>query len=108
MNTTEEFEGDIEFFDKEAEKQEIMNILRIEPQLINFIYGPINSGKTTLITDLIEELPENYVVFYTTLRRRYFSNNIGFLRDLFDTSGNANKTTKVYSCIPTSKNQLWE
>ncbi len=27
----------IEFFDREKEKEEIMNILRTEPQLINFI-----------------------------------------------------------------------
>jgi len=88
MNTTEEFEGDIEFFDKEAEKQEIMNILRIEPQLINFIYGPINSGKTTLITDLIEELPENYVVFYVNLRRKSVIKYEDFIRVLFSVEKN--------------------
>ncbi len=58
-----------------------MNVLRVKPQLLNFIYGPINSEKTTLITDMIEnftsfpseisnkfEIPKNYVVFYTNLR----------------------------------------
>ncbi|OQX20834.1 MAG: hypothetical protein BWK75_04485, partial [Candidatus Altiarchaeales archaeon A3] len=38
----------MEFFNRESEKEEILNILKTEPQLINFIYGPINSGKTTL------------------------------------------------------------
>jgi len=74
----------IEFFDREKEKEEIMNILRTEPQLINFIYGPINSGKTTLITNLIENLPENYVVFYINLRKRPISTYKDFLEVMFD------------------------
>ncbi|OQX20421.1 MAG: hypothetical protein BWK75_04830 [Candidatus Altiarchaeales archaeon A3] len=67
----------IEFFDREREKEEILHILRTEPNFINFIHEPINSGKTTLITNLIEnltsvpseisnrsEMPDNYVVIY--------------------------------------------
>jgi len=42
------------FFDMEKEKQEILNILRTKPQLINFIYEHINSEKIDLITHLIE------------------------------------------------------
>ncbi|CEG12095.1 conserved hypothetical protein [groundwater metagenome] len=74
----------IEFFNRETEKQEILHILRTEPQLINFIYGPINSGKTSLITNLIENLPDNYVVFYINLRKRPISTYHDFLEVIFD------------------------
>jgi len=73
----------IEFFDREKEKQEILNILRTEPQLLNFIYGPINSGKTSLITNLIENLPDDYVVFYVNLRRKSIIRYEDFIRVLF-------------------------
>ena len=88
MNTTEKFEYDIEFFNREKEKQEILNVLRAKPQLINFIYGPINSGKTTLITSLIEELPETYVVFYVNLRRKSITKYEDFIRVLFSVEKN--------------------
>ncbi len=74
----------IEFFDRENERHEILNILKFEPQLINFIYGPINSGKTTLITTLIENLPDNYVVIYINLRERAISSYGDFLEAIFD------------------------
>jgi len=55
----------IEFFDREKEKKEILNILETEPQLINFIYGPINSGKTTLIQKLIRICQKTNMLFST-------------------------------------------
>ncbi len=72
-----------EFFDREKEKEEILNVLKGKPQFINFIYGPINSGKTTLITNLIEEMPDNYVVFYINLRRKLITKYGDFIRVLF-------------------------
>jgi len=84
MNTTKNFEYDIEFFDREKEKEEIMNVLRTKPQLLNFVYGPINSGKTSLITNLIENLPENYVVIYINLRERAIPSYDDFLEVIFD------------------------
>ncbi|MDI6729960.1 MAG: ATP-binding protein [Candidatus Altarchaeum sp.] len=74
----------IEFFNREKEKEEIMNILEAEPKLITFIYGPINSGKTSLITDMIENLPENYVVIYINLRERAITSYEDFLETIFD------------------------
>jgi len=74
-----------EFFDREKEKEEILHILRQEPQEINFIYGPINSGKTSLITNLIENLPDDYVVFYVNLRRKSIIRYEDFIRVLFAT-----------------------
>ena len=73
----------IEFHDREKEMKKIMDILDAEPSLITFVYGPINSGKTALITHLIEELPEDYVVFYVNLRGKFISNYDDFVRALF-------------------------
>ncbi|HID19970.1 MAG TPA: hypothetical protein EYP28_03380 [Methanophagales archaeon] len=53
----------IEFHNRKEEIRAIMNIREAEPSLITFIYGPINSGKPVLGTYLIEQLPEDYVVF---------------------------------------------
>jgi len=77
------FEYDIEFFDREKEKEEILNILKAKPQFINFIYGPINSGKTALITNLIEELPKDYTIFYINLRGKSIVQYKDFVRVLF-------------------------
>lgn len=73
----------IGFFNRESEKEDLMNILGTEPHLINFIYGPINSGKTSLIVNLIENLPSDYVVFYINLRGKFISDYEDFLRALF-------------------------
>jgi len=74
----------VEFFDRERETREIMQILESEPRVITFIYGPINSGKTTLITNLIENLPDNYAVIYINLRERAISSYRDFLEAIFD------------------------
>ncbi|PKP56380.1 MAG: ATP-binding protein, partial [Candidatus Altiarchaeales archaeon HGW-Altiarchaeales-1] len=74
----------MEFFNREREKEEILSILRQEPREINFIYGPINSGKTTLIQKLIDDLPKDkYVVFYVNLRGKLIKEYGGFVRVLF-------------------------
>ncbi len=74
----------IEFHDRKKEIKEIMNILDTEPSLITFIYGPINSGKTTMISHLIEELPEDYAPFYINLRGRFITDYEDFLNVLFE------------------------
>ena len=56
------------FFDREKEKRELRAILSGEPNVVWFVYGPINSGKTALINKVIEELPEDYRVFYINFR----------------------------------------
>lgn len=73
----------IEFHNRERELKDIMKILEVEPSLITFIYGPINSGKTTMISHLIDQLPEEYVVFYINLRGRFISDYRDFIRVLF-------------------------
>ena len=73
----------IEFYNREKEIKEIMDILDTSPHLITFIYGPINSGKTELISHVIEELPEEYVVFSINLRGKFISSYKDFVRALF-------------------------
>jgi len=73
----------IPFHNREKELKEVMKILEAEPSLITFIYGPINSGKTTLVSHLIDQLPEEYVVFYINLRGRFISDYRDFIKVLF-------------------------
>ena len=74
----------IAFHDRERETDEIMKILDAEPSLITFVYGPINSGKTTMISHLIKELPEDYAPFYVNLRGRFITDYEDFLNVLFE------------------------
>ena len=74
----------IEFYNRENETKEILAILDTRPTLITFIYGPINSGKTELITHTIEELPGDYVVFYINLRTKFLSSYDDFIESLFE------------------------
>ena len=74
----------IEFHNREKEINEIRNILNTDPTLITFIYGPINSGKTELINQLIKQLPEDYVVFYINLRTKLLASYDEFVESLFE------------------------
>ena len=74
----------IEFHNREKETKEIRAILDSRPTLITFIYGPINSGKTELITHTIDELPEEYVVFYINLRTKFLASYDDFIESLFE------------------------
>jgi len=79
---------------QENEMKEIGNILDAEPSLITFVYGPINSGKTTLITHLIEELSDDYVVFYINLRTKFLSSYDDFIESLFEIEMETDKTVR--------------
>ncbi|RJS69428.1 AAA family ATPase [ANME-2 cluster archaeon] len=74
----------IEFHNREKETKEIRAILDRQPTLITFVYGPINSGKTELINHVIEELPEEYVVFYINLRTKFLASYDDFIESLFE------------------------
>lgn len=74
----------IEFHNREREIKEFMTILNAEPTLITFVYGPINSGKTELITHLIKHLSEEYAVFYINLRGKFIKSYEEFLDVLFE------------------------
>jgi len=72
----------IEFYDREEEIEEIIRILGTRPDLITFIYGPINSGKTELLNHLISRLGNDYVVFYVNLRGKFIDYE-DFIKVLF-------------------------
>ena len=74
----------IEFYNREKEIQEIINILNSRPDLITFVYGPINSGKTELFNYLIGKLSDDYVVFYINLRERMIRDFNDFVEALFE------------------------
>ncbi len=75
---------EVTFHNREPEMKEVMDILRMKPRLITFIYGPINSGKTELISHLIKELPDDYLPFYVNLRGRFITGYEDFLNVLFE------------------------
>ena len=91
----------IEFHDRNREINEIKNILEREPSLITFIYGPINSGKTELISNVVKQLPaEDYAIFRINLRGRFIRGYEEFLDVLFDIDeerkeGNAKEYAKA-------------
>ncbi len=73
----------MEFFNREKEIRDLLNMIKQEPNLITFIYGPINSGKTSLMLEVINRLSKEYVAFYIDLRRRYIIDDKSFVRVLF-------------------------
>ncbi|AEC52025.1 atp-binding protein [Pyrococcus sp. NA2] len=95
------------FFDRERELKWLLKFVSTEPNLITFIYGPINSGKSSLMVEFIKRLPEEYVTFYINLRGRFirsedfikvlFSVKDGSLKDLL---GELLRTGLSYGGIP--------
>ena len=84
----------MKFFNREKEIKEILYIMESEPQRINFIYGPINGGKTSLINEIINnKLDKNkYVVFYIDLREIFLSRYDDFIEVLFEEYDNNDKS----------------
>ena len=76
--------GPLTFHDREKEIEEITRILKSPPNLITFVYGPINSGKTELFQHLIKTLPKEYRAFYVNLRGVYVSKAEDLLTVLFN------------------------
>ncbi|ACX72177.1 ATPase [Methanocaldococcus vulcanius M7] len=76
----------MKFFNREREINEILSILEREPNLIYFIYGSINSGKTALIKQIIEnKLNDEYKVFYINFRTYLISEKREFIEAIFTT-----------------------
>ncbi|WP_423791982.1 ATP-binding protein [Methanocaldococcus indicus] len=77
----------MKFFNREKEIREILSIIENEPNFIYFIYGPINSGKTALINEIINNRldKDKYVIFYFDLREIFISRYDDFIRILFKT-----------------------
>ncbi len=76
----------MKFFNREKEIKEILSILEGEPNSIYFIYGSLNSGKTTLIKHIIEnKLTDDYKVFYINFRTYLISEKREFIEAIFTT-----------------------
>jgi len=74
----------MKFFNREKEIREILNLIETEPKLINFIYGPINSGKTALIKAVITKLNlKKYLPFYIDFRMKNIVYLENFVESLF-------------------------
>jgi len=71
------------FFDRERELEKLLRFASAEPNLITFVYGPINSGKTALMTEFVKRLPDEHVVFYINLRGRFINSYEDFMKVLF-------------------------
>ena len=80
----------MEFYNREKELRDLLNIIKQEPNMITFIYGPINSGKTVLMYHLVENIlprqEERYATFYINLRQYYVTDQDSFIRVLFNLS----------------------
>ena len=74
---------EIEFHNREKEIEEIMRILSYRPDSIYFVYGPINSGKSSLMDEVVKKLPDDYVIFFVDLRAQVVSNVDEFYGVLF-------------------------
>ncbi len=71
------------FFNREKDIKRMKAVLSGEPNLVWFVYGPINSGKTALLMKVFEELPEDYRVFYVNFRERDVDRVDDFFKVLF-------------------------
>ena len=71
------------FYDREQEQKDLGAILSSRPNLVHFVYGPINSGKTTLLVRVLESLPSHILPFYINFRGRDLSSTGEFLNCLF-------------------------
>jgi len=76
----------VKFWDREKEKEELMAYLKSEPNAILFVYGPKSSGKSTLLSYVIDELlkdenfNQSHQVYWFDLRGKLVSN----YRDVVD------------------------
>ncbi|CAB3287590.1 ATPase_2 domain-containing protein [Methanocaldococcus lauensis] len=76
----------MKLFNREKEINEILHIIEREPDDIYFIFGPINSGKSTLIREIItNRLDKNkYIPFFIDFRARNIVNVDNFIECLFE------------------------
>ena len=78
----------MEFYNREKELRDLLNMINQDPNLITFIYGPINSGKTVLMYHLVNEIlpkqEEKYATFYINLRGYSITKQEEFLKVLFE------------------------
>jgi len=76
----------MKFFNREKEIKEILSVIESEPQLIYFIYGPINSGKSALIREIIKNKLDKskYVPFLIDFRQISVGSFEDFIEAMFE------------------------
>lgn len=72
------------FYNREKDIRRMKAVLSGEPNLVYFVYGPINSGKTALLMRVFDELSEEYRVFYINFRARHVGEFQDLLKVLFE------------------------
>ena len=80
----------MKLFNRDKEINQIIHILEGEPNFIYFIYGPINSGKSTLLREIIVNRIDNskYIPFFIDFRTRNVLNVDNFIECLFEVDEN--------------------
>ena len=73
-----------EFYNREEEINELQIILANIPNAVYFVYGPINSGKTSLLMKVLNELSEEMICFYINFRGKDIDTSGAFLNLLFN------------------------
>ncbi len=86
------------FYNREEEIRKTKAVLSDEPNLVYFVYGPINSGKTALLMKVFEELSEDYRVFYINFRG--FEGGYTKFTRVFFKFGDKNLWEKIKSNMP--------
>ncbi len=91
-------EQSLEFVNREKELKELKGLLSGRPNFVYFVYGPINTGKSTLLMKVFEELPDDYRIFYINFRG-FEGGYTKFTRALFKL-GDKNLWEKIKSNMP--------
>ena len=71
------------FYNREDDIRRMKAVLSGEPNLVYFVYGPINSGKTALLNRVFDLLPDNYRIFYINFRGVETNKYEDFIEALF-------------------------
>ena len=88
------------FVNRKQEIDYISKHLNSDVQNIFWIYGPKSTGKTTLITKVLETLdPKEYLVCMTNVRRVRLENARSFINSFFRSTKTDEKFSDVVSGI---------
>ncbi len=96
------------FFNREEDIRRMKAVLSGEPNLVYFVYGPINSGKTALLMRVFDELPEEYRIFYINFRWRYVEDVRDLIQVLFRVKGEREKLSVFLEKVLKGGAELFE
>jgi len=96
------------FYNREEDIRRMKAVLSGEPNLVYFVYGPINSGKTALLMKVFEELPEEYRVFYINFRARDVENVEDLIKVLFRVREKEEKVSEFWKELIKGSSKIFE